>query len=234
MSWYCGYSLNQLLAEINDSAPRRSKKSDGSIGDQAHQSRTSDHNPCKCHTAVCARDFTNDPAGGFDAHSFADWLRKRCASNVETRVKYIISNRRIASPTKDWVWRAYTGSNPHAAHIHISVLHGPEKFNDKKSWGWKGVVTPPKPPVQEDEDMLFDGFWKRPQNDAVYAIFKDGTKQWMIDPPHFDGMVGLQKLHGANDEQLSVRTCEDPGMFAAMGIVIGPVPAGCDNWGNPV
>ena len=27
------------------------------------------------------------------------------------------------------------------------------------------------------------------QTDAVYAIYKDGTKQWMIDPPHFDGMV---------------------------------------------
>ena len=95
-------------------------------------------------------------------------------------------------------------------------------------------VLPGEDTDSEDEDMLFDGFWKREQNDAVYAIYKDGTKQWMIDPPHFDGMVNLQKMNGASSEALSVRTCEDPGMFAAMGLVVGPIPAGCDNWGNPV
>lgn len=231
MSWYCGYSLNQLLAEINKSAPKRSKVSDGSIGDQAHQSRASDHNPCKCHTAVCARDFTHDPAGGFDSYAFGDWLRLRCRAGKELRVKYIISNKRIASPRENWIWRTYSGSNPHSKHIHISVVHGPENFNDKKVWGWK---VPEEIPEEEDEDMLFDGFWKREQNDAVYAIYKDGTKQWMIDPPHFDGMVNLQKMNGASNEALSVRTCEDPGMFAAMGLVVGPIPAGCDNWGNPV
>ena len=146
MSWYCGYSLNQLLAEINTSAPNRNKASDGSIGDQAHQNRTSDHNPCKCHNAVCARDFTHDPAGGFDSYAFADWLRQRCATGREVRVKYIISNRRIASPNQNWVWRTYSGSNPHSQHAHVSVLHGPENFNEKKLWGWRAIVPEPPPP----------------------------------------------------------------------------------------
>lgn len=144
MSWYCGYSLNQLLAEINASAPNRSKRSDGSIGDVAHQSRSSDHNPCTCHNAVCARDYTHDPAGGFDSYAFADWLRQRCDSGAEQRVKYIISNRRIASQKDSWNWRTYTGSNPHSQHAHVSVLHGPEKFNDKTAWGWS--TSAPKPP----------------------------------------------------------------------------------------
>lgn len=144
MSWYVGYSLNQLLAEINTSAPNRNKASDGSIGDQAHQGRTSDHNPCACHTAVCARDFTHDPTNGFDSYAFANWLRERCQSGTERRVKYIISNARIASPTNNWAWRGYTGSNPHSRHVHVSVSHGPEKFNDKASWGYSGgTVTPP-------------------------------------------------------------------------------------------
>lgn len=146
MAWYACGCLNTLLAEINASAPNRNKASDGSIGDQAHQSRTSDHNPCSCHSAVCARDFTHDPAGGFDSYAFADWLRQRCQQGVEQRVKYIISNSRIASFTKDnWSWRSYTGSNPHSRHAHVSVLHGPESFDNKQGWGWSG--TPVEPPA---------------------------------------------------------------------------------------
>ena len=36
VSWYVARSLDQLLAEINASAPHRSKASDGSIGDASH------------------------------------------------------------------------------------------------------------------------------------------------------------------------------------------------------
>ena len=144
MGWRVASSLNQLLAEINNSAPKRNKAGDGSIGDAAHSSRTSDHNPCDCHEVVCARDFTHDPAGGFDSYAFADWLRTRCDADKESRVKYIISNRRIASPKLDWEWRVYTGTNPHNKHVHVSVAHGPEEFDDKTVWGWSTTTAPPK------------------------------------------------------------------------------------------
>lgn len=136
MSWYVASSLEQLLGEINASAPWRSKASDGSIGDTSHSSRESDHNPCDCHQAVCARDFTHDPAGGFDSYAFADWLRSRCDSGAERRVKYIISHGRIASPEQDWTWRAYTGSNPHDHHVHVSVSHPSDLFDDSLPWEW--------------------------------------------------------------------------------------------------
>lgn len=145
MAWYVASSLNVLRDEINKSAPKRSKKSDGALGDTAHASRVSDHNPCDGHEAVCARDITHDPKGGFDSYAFADWLRARCQSGVEKRVKYIISNRRIAS-SPGWQWRKYSGTNPHDKHVHVSVTHGPELFDDAKSWGW-GQPTKPKPPI---------------------------------------------------------------------------------------
>ena len=138
MSWYVAASLEQLLGEINASAPGRSKVSDGSIGDPAHSSRESDHNPCDCHDAVCARDFTHDPAGGFDSYAFADWLRTRCDNGHEDRVSYIISNRRIASPQQDWTWRPYTGSNPHDHHVHVSVDHPSSLFDNPRAWLWEG------------------------------------------------------------------------------------------------
>lgn len=137
-------SLDQLLAEINASAPNRSKVSDGSIGDENHQSTDSDHNPW-CHGwVVTARDFTHDPNGGFDSYAYAEWQRQRCRGDIllngqrEIRVKYIISNRRIASPTQNWVWRTYTGSNPHDHHVHVSVDCTPEGgyMDSVTPWGW--------------------------------------------------------------------------------------------------
>lgn len=136
MSWYVGKSLEKLLGEINASAPNRSKISDGSIGDASHSASESDHNPCDCHSAVCARDFTHDPAQGFDSYAFAEWLRNRCQSGAETRVKYIISNGRIASVTYGFKWQTYTGSNKHDHHVHISVDHPQSLFDSTASWGW--------------------------------------------------------------------------------------------------
>ena len=144
MTWRVAHSLDQLLYEINAAAPGRGKASDGSIGDEDHQSRDSDHNPHCCGWVVTARDFTHDPGGGFDSYLFADWLRHRCAGDIlingqrETRVKYIISNRRITSPERGWAWDDYTGDNPHTHHCHVSVdctgEGGP--MDDTTPWGW--------------------------------------------------------------------------------------------------
>jgi hypothetical protein len=157
MSWRVAESLDQLLAEINASAPNRSKASDGSIGDEAHQGTDSDHNPHCCGWVVTARDFTHDPSHGFDSYAYADWQRKRCRGDIlingerEIRVKYIISNRRIASPTDDWAWRNYTGSNPHDHHVHVSVdCTGEGGYMDStESWGWSSDAAPTPPAGDE-------------------------------------------------------------------------------------
>lgn len=150
MSWYVARSLDTLLDEVNASAPQRNKASDGSIGDADHSSRDSDHNPCDCHNAVCARDFTHDPAGGFDSYAFAHWLVDRCSAGLEQRCKYVISNGMIASASKGWVWRTYTGSNPHDHHVHVSVDHPSSLFDNPSTWHWAAGVGPePQPPEGE-------------------------------------------------------------------------------------
>ena len=158
MSWYVARSLDQLLAEINTSAPGRSKASDGSIGDASHSSKESDHNPCDCHDAVCARDFTHDPAGGFDSYAFAHWLADR-TRGPETRVKYIISNGKIASGQGQSYpagqWRTYTGSNPHDHHCDVSVRHGAELFDNPGGWSWSGGSPGgPAPEPKKDRPMF--------------------------------------------------------------------------------
>lgn len=168
MAWRVAKSLNQLLAEIDASAPNRSKVSDGSIGDENHQNTNSDHNPWCCGWVVTARDFTHDPNGGFDSYAYAEWQRKRCRGDIlidgkrETRVKYIISNRKIASPTQNWAWRTYTGSNPHDHHCHLSVDCTAEggAMDSVTKWGWTAQGT--------GSDDMFCKFGE--QNDKVWVL----------------------------------------------------------------
>lgn len=119
MNWRLAGALVTLREQVNALHPDRSKKSDGTIGDEAHRRTVSDHNPDRA-GVVRALDLTDDPAHGFDASEFAELLRVQ----RDPRVKYVISDRRIfAGPNgpQPWVWRPYTGADPHTSHVHISV-----------------------------------------------------------------------------------------------------------------
>lgn len=114
-TWRVARSLDQLLAQLNALAPGRSKASDGSIGDPAHSSRESDHNPDAA-GIVRARDFTHDPAGGLNCH----WLAAQLVGARDPRIKYIIWDRRIWQGS----WQPYGGANAHTSHLHLSVVPG--------------------------------------------------------------------------------------------------------------
>lgn len=146
--WRVARSLIQLRTEVDKRWPNRKKDSDGTIGDASHQSRTSDHDP-DASGVVHAMDITHDPASGCDSYALADWFLKA----QDPRVKYIISNRKIASGTGQghppWEWRKYTGANPHDHHVHISVKSG--NGDDTHEWGVAeaklvlGIEDHPKP-----------------------------------------------------------------------------------------
>lgn len=141
MSWRVARSLDVLLDEIGKMAPKRSRVSDGSIGDAAHASRDSDHNPWVRLNGigiVRARDFTHDPANGCDAGKIAEAVRKLGADNAHPALgagAYVIWNRSIASHSQRWVWRSYDGSNPHETHCHVSVTTAPAGFDSVRPWG---------------------------------------------------------------------------------------------------
>ncbi|HEU5126964.1 MAG TPA: peptidoglycan-binding protein [Glycomyces sp.] len=136
MAWRLAKSLEVLRSEVNTVAPGRSTASDGTIGDEAHQGSPSDHNP-NAQGVVCAIDFTHDPGSGADMHAFADFLKRR----NHRAVKYIIWHRRIWSKARDGEgWRSYSGSNPHTAHMHVSVGTGSDgqsrgPYDDTSPWG---------------------------------------------------------------------------------------------------
>lgn len=144
MTWRVAYSLDTLLAEINTAAPKRDKAADGSIGDAAHSARASDHNP-NVYGAVRARDFTHDPAGGLDCDDLAAHLWGRLGRHPALGSgAYIIWQRRIVSTDRlAEGWRAYTGSNPHDHHLHLSVATSPSGYDSRAPFGWPPKVVSP-------------------------------------------------------------------------------------------
>lgn len=166
--WRVAYSLDALLAQINAAAPDRSKVSDGSIGDAAHQSRASDHNAWRRdktgQPVVGARDFTHDPRGGFDSYVFAQSLAK----SRDKRVSYIISNGKIWNHRKGWT--NYYGKNPHDHHAHVSVSEAEALYDSKQPWFFEvgGGATPgdrPALPVPSDPVLR-----RGSKGDAVKAL----------------------------------------------------------------
>ena len=141
MTWRVAKSLDILLRQINSLSPNRDKSSDGSIGNEEHSARTSDHNP-DTDGVVKARDFTHDPRHGIDAGALA---RKLVASH-DDRIKYVISNGEIASGSNQdrpaWKWRPYTGKNSHTHHFHVSVKRDAAHYDDESPWRLDVTVPP--------------------------------------------------------------------------------------------
>ncbi|WP_265440618.1 hypothetical protein [Bradyrhizobium sp. SEMIA] len=130
INWRPAKSLEVLLKQVNDMAPGRDKSSDGMLGDTSHQARKSDHNP-DANGVVTALDISHDPAHGVDAGDIAEALRQ----SQDKRIKYIISNRRIASSVvSPWQWRPYNGANAHTHHVHVSVMDTPTLYDDTSPW----------------------------------------------------------------------------------------------------
>lgn len=140
MSWYIAPALAQLLTEVNAAWPNRSKVSDGGIGDAAHSSRTSDHNP-NSRGSVNAYDFT---ASGITTAALI------AAAKKHPSVRYIIFNRQIMNrDIGNFRARPYSGANPHTTHVHISLYQSRTAEQRTQKWGIAvtgGTPSKPAPP----------------------------------------------------------------------------------------
>ena len=183
MSWHLAPSLQKLRSEVNEKWPNRSKSHDGTIGDRAHSARKSDHNP-NGRGSVNAIDIT---AKGIDTAALID------AAKRHPSVRYIIHNRKIMNrDIGNFRARAYHGSNPHTAHVHISIYQRQSAENDRRSWGLAGASTkapaknpaPRKPGGKAPAFPLPAGHWygpesKNPKNHSGYwERDRAGIKLW--------------------------------------------------------
>lgn len=125
MAWRLAGSLIQLREQCNLTAGLREKSHDGTIGDAAHSSRKSDHNPDGA-GVVRAIDITDDDSGVWYRDQFDVTALCRMVEVYRfPLMKYMIHRGRIMSGNSGpspWEWRKYTGPNGHFAHAHFSVF----------------------------------------------------------------------------------------------------------------
>ncbi len=164
--WRLAPALIALEAEADRIAPRRRRTSDGSIGDQKHKARKSNHNPDG--GFVDAFDLSHDPANGMDAHGqVRAWVARQ-----DPRLEEVISNRRIWTyERRSEGWRPYKGDNPHTLHAHITVKNS-HRFDTSP---WFGSVVPiasqPLPPPYNPQPAVEDDMYARDtKTGAIYAI----------------------------------------------------------------
>jgi hypothetical protein len=84
--------------------------------------------------SVDAGDFM---LGQHFSKSDANVMSQTLVKHRDRRFGYMIWNRRIISATvQPWVWRPYTGKDPHTGHIHLTVNDKHE--NDNSPWNLGG------------------------------------------------------------------------------------------------
>jgi hypothetical protein len=123
-----------LRKQLDARFPRRDRSSDGWVGDSAHASRASDHNPDRLGW-VHAIDLTEGFGkgrwrNGRNARALADQLVAYAASGLpgSDRVKNVVYENQVASGTYRSQWWKFRGSGyGHTQHIHVSFTSKAEK-----------------------------------------------------------------------------------------------------------
>lgn len=140
--WRLAQALVTLRAWVNAKWPKRDRTSDGTIGDAAHASRHSDHNPwVKVRGVGVVRALDIDKDGVNLAWLFEE-LRKLGAKRDPRLYPggYLILNRRITKPDFSG-WATYTGSNPHTQHGHVSFSTNATGFDSLRAWVFGNTIA---------------------------------------------------------------------------------------------
>lgn len=152
-----------LRDQVNQKFANRDKRSDGWIGDAAHQARPSDHNPDKngwVHAIDIDEDFLGKGKGQSLAKEFADQLIKYAREGKDGgRLKYVVYENKIASGThanRYWVWR--DGNWGHTQHIHVSFTDKAQNDGSKFDLPiFMDEVAPQKPTNKPINPIPFPG-----------------------------------------------------------------------------
>lgn len=141
-TWVKAPNIVAIQNSFNKIAPNRDKSSDGTIGDLAHQSGTSGHNPDDYPGVRAERsDSDNIPevrAVDIDVDlklpgvTMEMVVQSILRSTDKNRLIYIIYNGRIWSKSNGWKQQTYTGKNKHTQHAHFSGDAASD--NDSRPW----------------------------------------------------------------------------------------------------
>jgi hypothetical protein len=130
-AWYLNTFLTSWRAAVNKQFPKRTKLSDGTIGDTAHQQTSSQHNP-DADGSVDAWDCdlnllgSSNPLGS--PAEVADMHKLIAEFQRQPQAQLWIFQRHIANRDIDnWKVRPYSGPSPHDHHCHFQSKSTKEK-----------------------------------------------------------------------------------------------------------
>lgn len=139
VAWHVNEGLAPLIAQLKAAHPGIVI---GTIGDAAHRNEASDHNPNAAGRVNAADPMLGPVFSASQAHALSRFLI------ADPRTHYVIWNHDIwTSETR--AWKAYSGSDPHTNHVHLSV-HDSAHTNTRP---WV-IATP------EETDVNIDGLLK--------------------------------------------------------------------------
>jgi hypothetical protein len=229
--------LDEARDQLNDRFPKRAKKAEGGIGDAAHQKEISSHNPDD-ELGVSAEHNDHDGVHEVRARDFDKNLKDKDVSMEDVVqlwvklarqgtlwwVRYIIFNGRIWHERDGFKTHAYTGSNKHVDHVHVTSGFD-QKSDTVTGTNWhladlkKGTAadTPSKPAVLNVDGRLGEATIKRwqqimrtpvdgkistPKSDLVHAVqlrLKGTVNHRLAVDGEFgrDTIVALQKYLGS-------------------------------------
>jgi hypothetical protein len=193
-NWVVVPDLLSLRAEFDQLAPGRDKGADGTIGDTAHQERSSDHNPDDTAGSkvphsdsdsipeVHALDVDSTgpwPAGMTMAKAFSVLRLLMIGMGTRAPLAYLIFDREWCE-YPDWKLKPYNGTDPHTGHLHASSRYGsgtsasnPETF--RGPWGLLEAFMA----LSDSDRALLESVSKKLDAlpHAVWA-FDPGTEDW--------------------------------------------------------
>lgn len=131
MAWTLTKGLKNVNAEFDEAFPKRDKASDGTVGDLAHQSGRSGHNPDRTGKAeyrdgdgldeVRATDRDKDLRNPkVSMEQVIQYLVQQGRKGVYLPFRYFIYRGRIWKKANGWKTEKYTGRNGHYEHAHFS------------------------------------------------------------------------------------------------------------------
>jgi hypothetical protein len=178
-SWILVPCLVTLRNEFNRLAPARDKAGDGSIGDLAHSTSASDHNPDETGNTPYEDADSRNEVHAIDVDKDLrkpGWSMQKCVEIIvirhrtarDNRLQNVIYNRRIWSRSWGWTARAYTGSNPHNQHAHFSARYTTAQENDTRPWGLLEAEDDDMATItQTDFNARMDAWWNARMSPAV-------------------------------------------------------------------
>ncbi len=171
--WYLNRALTNWRNAVNAAYPNRDKTSDGTVGDPAHQVRSSDHNP-DSDGSVDAWDMDVDLRSGHDAQAIEE-LKQVFQKHPAAR--YWIHNRQIAERKYGWVRKPYSGPNPHDKHVHWNSE--PTQENSNLPWVIPSAQKEVDMPLTND-DVMKTWTWdlvNGPEKEEAYKVVLRAANQ---------------------------------------------------------